>query len=379
MNNLKLLKKTIYKTIEDIEIWQDVLRLLSESTGAAKGIITLRDRLSAEIIIPEVVRYDLGSPLLYGFSEKEVSSFIEHYIEFDPWTEFEKLYHPTLPYPLSKYVNLKDIKTSPFWEWLKPQGISDTIVVDIGTFSKTWVAMNLYFPAEDDLIKQRILNYTVELQSDMQNAWRYGQRYRASGLNPKYLKFFLEQQPEAAFLIEPDSSLILANDKATALFNENMGLFIDAKNYFRIKNPVFRNLFENEKNALDENRNQSASITPSESVVSGNEFSLAVTLIETIQDKIGAYTGMFLIKILTSSVTKELSHKQPIWDNPILTKRERQLVELLANGYRVADFIKFHGIKKVTGHFHWGNVKKKLNVKDRSEIYAKHQVFIRNL
>lgn len=68
----------------------------------------------------------------------------------------------------------------------------------------------------------------------------------------------------------------------------------------------------------------------------------------------------------------------PLWESSCLTRRERELVEVLAHGGRVVDFMNKYGIAKSTAHAHWGNVKEKLEVCDRSEIFAHHQIFLEN-
>jgi DNA-binding CsgD family transcriptional regulator len=66
-----------------------------------------------------------------------------------------------------------------------------------------------------------------------------------------------------------------------------------------------------------------------------------------------------------------------LWGAHCLTRREKELVIVLANGGRVVDFMHKYDIAKSTAHAHWGNVKKKLGIKDRSEIYVQHQVFLK--
>lgn len=68
----------------------------------------------------------------------------------------------------------------------------------------------------------------------------------------------------------------------------------------------------------------------------------------------------------------------PLWENSCLTRRESELVKVLANGGRVVDFMNTYKIAKSTAHAHWGSVKNKLEVCDRSEIFAHHQIFLEN-
>ncbi len=376
MRDLLILQEAIYNTIEDIELWQEVLHLIANLTGARKGIITLRDRSTAELVIPTDVRSDFSSPLLYEFTEQEVESYVSHFIQFDPWTEFEKLFHPTTPYALSKYLSQKSLKASQFWQWLEPQGISDTVVLDIGSNSSSWIAMNLYFSADDRGVKQKILNLTVDIQKTMQDAWRFGQTARAAQLEPKGLSYFLEQQPYACLLLEADMSVVLANGKAKKLLQDANNLLIDDRNNLIIQDNKFRRDFLCAMEALNSVRTGIGKLPEIE--LFNKNLIFTFTMIEKMEDMIGTDKGLRLISILKSS-EHHLLNVKPIWENTVLTKRERQLVELLATGGRVVDFIHKYKLAKSTGHFHWQNVKQKLNVKDRTEIYSQHQLFLQNL
>ncbi len=78
------LQDAIYETISDINKWQNALQLFIKVTGATKGIITLRDRQTAELVIPKDVRQELSSPFVNGFSEEEIHSYITHYVNIPP-------------------------------------------------------------------------------------------------------------------------------------------------------------------------------------------------------------------------------------------------------------------------------------------------------
>lgn len=345
-------------------------------TGAIKGIITLRDRMTAEIFISQDMRYELSSPLLYGFSEDEIESYISHYAQFDPWTEVEKLYHPISPYELSKYVDQKTLRSSLFWQWLEPQGISDVIVLDIGTSANYWVAMNLFFPAEDHKVKQAVLDLTREFQKVLQDAWRCGLQYRATKFAPESLSYFIEQQQLPSLLLDVNGVVVMVNEKANALLVQKQGLFLGKKNNFYIKSEQLKEQFNH---AMIKLKDVPFSINKHKEVTIQDEhFLIKLTLIEKPENVIGEDVGLRLITI-ESIIQQDISSILRVWDNTTLSLRERQLVELIAKGGKVVDFINQYGITKSTGHFHWTNVKAKLNVSDRSEIYAQHQVFLQNL
>ena len=109
----------------------------------------------------------------------------------------------------------------------------------------------------------------------------------------------------------------------------------------------------------------------------GTDYNLKFVILEKPENYIGESTGLRLISFESREhLTK--SGDLPIWNHPDLTKRERELVEMLANGKRVVDFMNQHQIKKETAHFHWGNVKKKLKISDRSDLVKYHSDFLKN-
>jgi len=370
MQGIEKLQQAIYKTIDDIEYWQEVLRLLCEVTGASKGIISLRDSLTAELVIPTDVRQELSSPLLYGFSEMEIGSYVTHYIEQDPWTPFEKLFHPSEPTSLAKFVDLKTLQNSEFWQWLEPQGITDTTVLEIGLSAPNWIAMNLYYPTKTDTIKKKVLQYTTKLQETMQDAWRIGQRLRASEQAPNRLGYFLERQPQAALILSAAGEIILENKKALTLKETATNIYHLDNQRFGFNDPQLQLQLLEAMQTLK----ISVDARLEEIKFSSQTLDLTLTLIEKAEDQLGADSGARLLSIRPVS-----AQLLPIWNNVLLTKRERQLVELLANGDKVVDFINHYQMSKSTGHFHWQNVKRKLEIKDRSEIQVMHQLYLQNL
>ncbi|MEH6443180.1 MAG: LuxR C-terminal-related transcriptional regulator [Oceanospirillaceae bacterium] len=371
MKDLVNLQQAIYKTIEDIELWQEVLLLFCKLTGAKKGIITLRDRTTAELVIPTDVESDLSSPLLYGFSNEEIGGYIEHYIAHDPWTEIEKLYHPNSPIALSKYVKYKHIVTSHFWEWLEPQDVNDTVVLDIGASYPNWVAMNLYYDGQNPAIKRKILRYTTMLQSTMQEAWALGQKVRAAQLEPERLGYFLDQQPDACVLLSADEKVILANKKAQQLFKAQDTVISCEHEAIVIPNKKLKKQYENMFRLI---KDASSTQFQEPIDIQSGDFTLTLTLVEKAEDQVGVDKAARLLTIKRSSITLAC-----IWDTPGLTKRERQLVEFIAQGGRVVDFSNSFSLSKSTSHFHWSNVKKKLGVLDRSEIVTRHQLYLQEM
>lgn len=367
MKTEQTLEDLIYETIFDINKWHDVLKAIIGATGASRGIITLRDRLTAELVVPKDIRQELASPLVYGFSEEEVYSYIEHYIHHDPWTEIENLYHPDEPYALSQYIDLKTLQASSFWKWLEPQGINDTVIIKIGdSSSKYWVAMNLYYDSGHNKNQTSIINLLKKHKETINRAWNNGRRARLGQLDSSYLIHFLELENKSILLINSHKEIIKTNKSAKKIIPsisikptpENKHLFLQNSPLDYWINKSIEHLHKNA--SLDKNGIE-------ETIITDKKFQLS--LISTPESLLGNDNSIFILTITDQTI------KQAIWEHPELTKRERELVEILAKGGRVVDFQKHYKITKSTAHMHWQNVKSKLNIKDRSEIHAQYEVF----
>jgi len=363
------IENAIFATVSNIDQWQYVLELLVKATGASKGIITLRDRMTAELVIPNDVRQELASPLVYGFTEEQVHAYITEYIACDPWTEIENRYHPEEPYALSTHIDRQALKNSKFWEWLEPQGIDDTVIFKIGDSSaKYWVAMNLYYAMDADR-KTQIPRYLLENKNIIQNAWKLGQKLRLGQHQSSYAEYFMEQQTEPCFLLNSNSEVLQKNHRAEELLRSTASpFFISAT---KLLHPGDKQLKNRLHNVMDELQQTpfARHETPQQKIDYQNQC-IQVCLIGKAQSLLGEDTALFL---LLFHQTKE---KYIIWEDPSLTQRERDLVEILAKGGRVVDFQNHYSLAKSTAHMHWQHVKEKLKVNDRSDIHAAYEVYL---
>lgn len=105
----------------------------------------LRDKYSVELYITNDISAELKSPMLYGFTADEIDDYLEHYYQDDPWTEVEHQYHPVIPYAMSSYLPVEALRKTKFWQWLEPQQINDSVVVEIFSAPDSWISMNLFF------------------------------------------------------------------------------------------------------------------------------------------------------------------------------------------------------------------------------------------
>jgi DNA-binding CsgD family transcriptional regulator len=101
-----------------------------------------------------------------------------------------------------------------------------------------------------------------------------------------------------------------------------------------------------------------------------------LSLITPPENVLGEETAKFKLTIRENASVADKKSWDYFWYLCNLTKRERQLIEILGKGERVVDFQTHYGIAKATAHMHWQNVKFKTGVTDRAEISFAYQTFI---
>lgn len=375
MEERKKLKELLYSTITKMDAWHDVLAEICSITGAPKAMITLRDKLTAELFVTQDVNIELESPMLFGLTQREVESYIRDYYHLDPWTLIERKTHPYAPYTMSSFLPIEKLKKMPFWQWIETQNFNDSVVMELYSSRDSWVAINVFIDGYNDNVKTATLNLLSSIQHDLNFVWQQGLNIRASLAPPESLMYFLEQQEQAAILVDKYGKVIGKNNKSADLFTDN-SVELSEKEQF---------IFIRDKNLLSEFRNKIASLSlakfnttqaPSFNMIISNHI-LKCVLLGKGQDIVGTDTALRLITIenVDDPIKQALI---PIWQAPSLTQREQQLVEVLAKGGRVVDFMTLYNVAKSTSHAHWTNTKRKLKVRDRSEIYAHHQLYLQN-
>ena len=126
-------------------------------------------------------------------------------------------------------------------------------------------------------------------------------------------------------------------------------------------NTIFRKQLDKAIHSLQECRNNTDPIE-----VHYRDITLKLSLIGTTENILGENIAQYILTI------HDQTDNHLVWENPLLTTREQQLVEILAKGSRVVDFQNHYKLAKSTAHMHWQHVKEKLNIKDRTEIQKLH-------
>ena len=377
MNRKDEINSLLYSTITDVNRWKDVIKEICILSGCKKGFISLRKKSNADMIFPNFMMKEFESPLLYGFTEKEISSYLLEYQGIDPWTKIEYLYHPFEPYSISDYFEKKLLLNHKFWNWLAPQNIDDSIVFEIKMYTDYWVSLNLLFSSNESETKNKSISLLKSIQDNLCNAWDLGSEYRLSKEYPTGASYFIDQKKTPSFLISPNGHVIHRNNAAIESMEEiEKSIFHISKNNTLIfSNKILKSTFDStfyELKNLDYTPEK-----PLSKCFSFDGWECKCSFLGRPQDVIGTEIGSRVIT-LTPHLIEHLEEATAIWDAPNLTKREKELVKILASGGKVVDFQKKFNLAKSTAHSHWGKVKEKLNVRDRSEIVMKNDFFVKN-
>jgi DNA-binding CsgD family transcriptional regulator len=342
--------------VHSVEQWRDVLAALCAASGARKAIIALRDNKTAGLVIPDHVSREFFSPLLYGFSEEEVESYVTRYIALDPWTEIERRRRPIIPYSLSAYLPRARLKASPFWEWLEGQGISDTCVAELECGKHGWVALNVYFDGEDRATRATVETFMRKAAPAIARSWRVFQqiqKYRDGvAISPRFMAAFA--QP--ALVFDHLFDVIAVNDDGAARFPAYVGDEgrLGAGPMPAALRDAVRALLCERASGMSDARGERLVVRP----------------IQRDEDFVGRKLDIWLATLEAASADAAPPTRQ-LWENEALTVREREAVNAAADGLSMSAFANKVGISLNTAKSYLRDARRKLGGLSTKEIYAR--------
>ena len=361
--------RLLNRTLDDIEVWEDVLEFLCKETGAKKAIITTREVPSAEIVISEAISQMNQSPLLYGLSNEEIESYVIDYHEDDIWTKVENERRPYAPYSLAQHLPMSELKKSKLWNWLEPQGISDTIVAEVFSSPSHWIALNVYYDHADKPTRRNIFNFLSSFLPDIQRVWRLGQDIRSAQTLLSSGGVLIEHYDFAAILISPPSKILWINDKALSVLDQhNIGRVENGE--LRLRNLTEKKWIKSHTTALFNQNNLSAiaeDMTYSmRSKLSNVEFKLS--RVAKFDSVLGIGSPVFLVSLYPGGVVPQTTLAGMLGAAD-LTKTEKALVRHLSNGHSIKSFGEATGTSEHNARFHWKNIKRKLGLHSPKQIF----------
>ncbi len=361
------LTQELIKAISDPSEWQRALGSLCRATGADRALIALRHRDSADIVIPETIAEQHNGPLIYGFTDDEVGAYLYQFAKIDPWTAIEKANHPYFPYALSRHISLEELHRTPFWNWLEPMKIDDSIVCEISSRGEYWTSLNLYFggtsPEKADRIRERLKDVLGVLRA----VWDSSREVQLAKAKETSLDVVFAQIGLPAMILGADGTIEQISAAMAEIGEQALGQppTIGA----RLVLPQDMELVSNTDDLPFKVKTSSRQ--------TGYEGRAMISVLDRGQLTTGEPSTNCVLT-LSADQNGPRSAGDLLWEAPSLTERERTLVRMIAVGSILKDAAVVMGISRQRVMQLWKSAREKLSVSDTNELRFEHKLRKKN-
>ena len=347
--------QSLIQTVVEPKHWEEALTQLRIFTGVSKILLSLRDSQTAQIVVPDEVTNTFASPLISGFSDEEVEAYIGIYAASDPWTAVERDNYPYFPYEMSRYYPKAKLRASPMWQWLKPQGIDESVICELGRTPNYWAALNLYFDGAAPGKAEEVIKRLRLILPALQTAWNAGRTHQIAKTSEKTLTMLLSAMPTPAVLISPTGRVFAANSACEKLLQGSSAtVSVGEKLRLPADMPVTGLLSADSKVFAR---------SPADSL----GLKAGVTKFQPDQLPGGEQRDLFLITF-ASAAPEKVAPTGNLWDYDTLTERERTLVHLVAKGQKFREAQVEMGVSYPRIMQLWKSARDKLGVADVTEL-----------
>lgn len=359
--DLKALSATLIQSIQDPGKWQTALKALCEYTHAQKALISLRDKHTATIVIPDDVSADFASPLIYGFDNAQVEAFLGEFSEKDPWTEIERLNHPYFPYNMSRYLPVEQLQQTAFWQWLEDAEISECVVCELGQTETYWGSLNLYFDPKSDAETELVLERLKEVLSLLQSVWSSARAFQLAKTAASSVDMVLAAISYPAAIVSKEGELI-AQNVSMQHFLQEADIAIERGQHLGL--PM--NLWNEETTQQD---------APDLLRTAPIQYRGQITIqaYNSTQFADGEMRDSYLLCI-EPRASKSMVEGVNVWDVQSLTEREQTLVRHVAEGMKFSEAQVEMGLSYPRIMQIWKSARTKLEVSDVNELRLNHQI-----
>lgn len=349
--------RSLISTVSDPSFWDRALADICAFTGTERALISLRDRATAHIIIPQAVEDQSDSPLIHGFSEEAVGAYLTTYAEVDPWTRIERQTHPYQPYALSNHISQNQLRNSEFWPWLSKLGIDDSVVSEIGVTGKFWAAINLYFGDTTPEKAKSICRKLGLLLPTLKPIWAAGRAVQIDRQTSSAIELILDRLPLPSVILARDGTILHLNESAATLFETLLSE--PARKGAILTLPQDLNVAV-EGRALGCEFRRSSAPTDFEGFATLSPFESA----ELIS---GEPASSFLLSFHPRGPAQLGPHVTPLAFD-LLTDREATLVRLIADGQKLKEAETSMNISHARVMQLWRSARQKLGIRDIADL-----------
>ncbi|MDJ0807150.1 MAG: helix-turn-helix transcriptional regulator [Gammaproteobacteria bacterium] len=354
----------VYRGISDPRAWDDILKQLIRSTGANKGIISLRSPQNTEIVPSQL---PLLAPRIVNIEPSYIGSYLDHYYKIDPWTPFESDMGDTPVLQFSDLLNKKDLHQTTFYqEFLFPQNIEDGFAVMLAKGLDSWVILNLLIdssprmPAVD--IKALLLILAPHLQRSFTTAIELSLLKSANN----ELSTLLDRQREG---------ICLLNRKGTILYkNATANLILMAGDELYVKNGRLHSSFTQKERKLYSLIEYASSLRERVkgqlSISRGpGKLPLQIYIVPYFHSPENSIRSQASVIVMLSDPTMNRRiDTQQIKHLFSLTPTEAKLAESLSAGLSLKEYASHQAVSFNTARWHLRNIFDKVGVNSQQEL-----------
>ncbi|MGH1415043.1 MAG: hypothetical protein ACRBB0_16260 [Pelagimonas sp.] len=351
------------RTVLDSHEWNNALRELCDYCGASKALISRRSVKDAQIIIPTQVRDQWQSPLIYGFSKQDVESFATQFGAVDPWNQIEAQNFPYTPYAMQRFLPIKQLRETAFWQWLEPQGIVDCIVAKIDQDESGWTALNLHLDADQARDVDGVLQRLASVLADVSAMWTAGRDVfiARSGFRP--VPSIVDYMSDPCIVLNVQNVVSDVNPAASELSAAGT---VVAKPKSKLQLPKTWQRY------LPSKLHDVANLDGGVGMENWQPFVARDVRLEHLSGEEDGYRIVFIVRKQAAAL------EVPDWNHADLNEREKLLVRHLAQGGQVKDGAALFGISVRANADIWKSARLKLGGLKKQDLVLRNRDFIKD-
>ena len=214
----------IYIAATEPYYWDTVVRKLVDITGASFASMGLRDIKTGDVVLSENSPF---APVLVNFEPEYIASYLAHFKHHDIWTPIERFADLTDIVRFGEHVPSNEFKSSLFYKgWLKPQGISDALAIELSEQSKGWVILNLHYGVKSSIEHKRIHTLCTILLPHLRRAFQITVRLSRLNIANNNLERLHDISCAGVILLNSTGVITYKNSTADSMLDLNDGLLL---------------------------------------------------------------------------------------------------------------------------------------------------------
>lgn len=314
---------------EDWSHWNDVLIRLAATCGAKEAIITARANDNARVVISDRMENDFHTPFLGQLDSKVVEDYVTNFRDLDIWADQQSTERPYFPTVMSRKVTRRALERSALWTWLEPQGINDTVVVQIGRGRSAWTALNVFFKNTGLESEHRVLENMNRDLGDIRRAWKLTIMNAQLQAAQETLRQTVEESGQSLFLIDPKGTMTGSSKSAKEHMKQDLA---------RVS-PTEGKLSVSRGSVTLDNGNLSDVVGFHDAPMAQVRYSLRRFEAEDRAIQTGEDIGEMVLELAPIVAPDTLQ-----WQHPELTIRQKYVLRYLAEGGLLKDLAKELGV-----------------------------------